>query len=142
MEAISTKYVCLQYRVFLKRLANVSTNCNGEFSVNYVKKKKKRQEKEKKKEWKKNCWKVGLTNIYIRYYERLVKKENFEITLLLQLQIKVKIFSTLKWWIEEIKTSREERSGAAVVCYFIASEIRCGWRSIYISRFLSLFFFL
>ena len=69
MEAISTKYVCLQYRVFLKRLANVSTNCNGEFSVNYVKKKKK---------------------------------------------------------IEEIKTSREERSGAAVVCYFIASEIRCG----------------
>ena len=82
--------------------------------------------------------------IYIRYYERLVKKENFEITLLLQLQIKVKIFSTLKWWIEEIKTSREERSGAAVVCYFIASEIRCGWRSIYISRFLSLslFFFL
>lgn len=53
MEAISTKYVCLQYRVFLKRLANVSTNCNGEFSVNYVKKKRKDKKKKRKKNEKK-----------------------------------------------------------------------------------------
>lgn len=96
MEAISTKYVCLQYRVFLKRLANVSTNCNGEFSVNYVKKKEKTR-KRKEKRMKKKLLKGWINEyIYIRYYERLVKKENFEITLLLQLQIKVKIFSTLK----------------------------------------------
>lgn len=64
MEAISTKYVCLQYRVFLKRLANVSTNCNGEFSVNYVKKKKEKTRKRKEKRMKKKLLK-GWINEYI-----------------------------------------------------------------------------